>query len=164
MTFKHNLKFISWTVILFTIPLFFFASLLITSYQKTGKIQFADTALKSGVLFIIISIVTVPGLCLHYHYYKQDKGKSLRFRPTYFEVIQNGQTYKIYYKDILRIEKHYPLWSHRLPWKDYGYIKIFLKDNSTVSYSCLTHDIISSALLFKNKGVLVEDCEEMYPW
>ncbi len=163
MTFNQNLKFISWTVILFSLPIILFISLLIISYQKAGYFQWGETASMSAVFFIIISIITVPGLLLHYRYYKQDKGKSLKFRPTYFEITQYGQTNKIYFKDISRIEKHYPVWSHRNPWSDYGYIKVVLKDNLIFSYSCLTHDIISSAILFKNKEVTVEDCRELYP-
>ena len=163
MTFNHNLKFISWTAILFSLPLILFVSLLIISYQKVGYFQWGEVTSKSVVFFILISIITVPGLLLHYRYYNQDKGKSLKFRPTYFEIIQDAQTNKIYYKDILRIEKHYPVWSSRNPWSDYGYIKIVLKDNSEFSYTCLTHDFISSAILFKNKDVTVEDCGELYP-
>jgi len=163
MTFKRNLKFISWTAILFSIPLILFISILIISYQKTGHFQWGDTFSISAAPFLIISIFTVPGLLLHYRYYKQDKGKSLKFRPTYFEIAQNGQVNKIYYKDISRIEKIHPVWSHRNPWNDYGYIKVVLKDNLVFTYSCLTHDIISSAILFKNKDVKVEDYEVFYP-
>ena len=163
MTFNRNLKFISWTIILFSFPLILFVSLLIISYQKTGHFQWGDTASMSVPFFLIISVVTVPGLFLHYKYYRQDKGKSLRFRPTYFEITQNSLTNKIYYKDISSIEKHYPVWNHRMPWSNYGYIKIVLKDNLVFSYSCLTHDILSSAILFKNKEVNVEDCGELYP-
>ena len=164
MTFKHNLKYIGWTLILFSLPLIFFISLLILGFKKTGEFHLLDTISISAIFFILISIITVPGFILHYRYYERDKGKSLRFRPTYFEIIQNNQTNKIYYKDILRIEKHYLSWNRRNPWSDYGYIKIVLKDNLLFSYSCLTHDIISSAILFKNKGVVVEDCEEIFPW
>ena len=164
MTFKRNLKFISLTIILFAIPIIAFISILIIRYQKTGQMEWADTALNLGFLVFFVSIITVPGLFLHFHYYNKDMGKSLRFRPTYFEIIRDGETNKIYYKDILRIEKHYPAWTHRNPWSDYGYIKILLTDNSTFSYSCLTHDFFSSAVLFKNEGVEVEDCEDIYPW
>ena len=163
MTFNRNLKFISWTVILFSFPLILFVSLLIISYQKTGYFQWGETASMSVVFFLIVSVATVPGLFLHYKYYKRDKGKSLRFRPTYFEITQNNLTNKIYYKDISSIEKHYPVWNHRMPWSNYGYIKLVLNDNQIFSYSCLTHDIISSAILFKNKDVVVEDCGELYP-
>jgi hypothetical protein len=37
MTFLRNLKFISWTAILFLIPLIVFIAILIISYQKTGQ-------------------------------------------------------------------------------------------------------------------------------
>ena len=164
MTFKHNLKYIGWTVIFFSLPLIFFVSLLILSFKKTGEFHLLHTISISAIFFIPISIITVPGFILHYRYYERDKGKSLRFRPTYFEIIQNNQTNRIYYKDILRIEKHYLSWNRRNPWSDYGYIKIVLKDNLLFSYSCLTHDIISSAILFKNKGVVVEDCQEIFLW
>ena len=163
MTFRQNLKFISWTTILFSLPLILFVSLLIISYRNVGYFQWGEVASMSVVFFIIISIITVPGLLLHYRYYKQDKGKSLKFRRTYFEITQNGKTNKIYYKDISRIEKHYSVWSRRNPWSDYGYIKIVLKDNLFFSYPCLSHDIISSAILFKNKEVTVEDWGELYP-
>ena len=164
MTFKHNLKFISWIVIFLALPLFFFASLLIISYQKTGYIQWGEAASNSAYLFFFISIVAMPGLFLHFRYYKLDKGKSLRFRGTYFEITQKGGINKIYYNCISKIEKHYPVWRHRNPWSEYGYIKIFLKDNSIFSYSCLTHDLFSSAIMFKNKDITVEDYEDIYPW
>jgi hypothetical protein len=164
MTFKRNLKFIGWSVLLFSLPLVFFFALLIINYQRTGHIEWVDITTKFAVFFIIISIMTVPGFILHYRYYKKDKGKSLRFRPTYFEITKNNQTNKIYYGDILRIEKHYLTWNRRNPWSDYGYIKIILKDSSIYSYSCLTHDIVSSAIFFKNKDVTVDDCEEFFPW
>lgn len=164
MTFKRNLGFICQTAIVFSLPLILFISLLISSYQKTGQLQWLDTGSKSAVFFIIIFIITVPGFILHCRYYKQDKGKSLKFRPTYFEITQNNHTNKIYFKDILRIEKHYLAWNWRNPWNNYGYIKIILKNESTFSYSCLTHDIISSAILFKNKDVKVEYCEELFAW
>ena len=164
MTFKRNLKFLGWTIVYFSLPVILFISLLIVSYQKTGQLQWVDTASKSGIVFLIISIVTVPGFILHLKYYKKDKGKSLNFRPTYFEITQDSYTNKIYYKDIVRIEKHYSSWSYRNPWSDYGYIKIVLNDNSIFSYSCLTHDFISSPSIFKKNGVVIEDWEEFYPW
>ena len=163
MTFSRNLKFIGWTVTLFAFPIILFVSLLVISYRNTGHFQWIETAPMSALFFLIISIATIPGFILHYSYYKKDKGKSLRFRPTYFEITQNAFTNKIYYKDISSIEKHYPVWNHRMPWSNYGYIKIILKDNLIFFYSCLTHDIVSSAILFKNKDVIVEDCGELYP-
>lgn len=164
MTFKSNLKFIGWTIVYFSLPVIFFISILIISYNKTGHLQWSDAMSLSAAFFIVISILTVPGFLLHLKYYKQDKGKSLRFRPTYFEITQSDQTEKIYYKDVLRIEIHHSTWSYKNPWSDYGYVKIVLKDNSFFSYSCLTHDFVSSPSIFKRSGVEVLDCGEFYPW
>ena len=163
MTFKRNLEFISWTAILFSIPLIAFTSMLIIGYHNTGQLQWHRAVSILAVPFLMICIFTVPGLILHYLYYKRDKGKSLKFGPTYFEIAQGGQLNKIYYKDILRVEKYHPIWGHRNPWSNYGFIRIILKNNLNFSYSCLTHDIVSSAIFFKIKEVAVEDCEVFYP-
>lgn len=164
MTFNQNLKIISWTMILFSFPLILLVLLLIINYLKVGHFQWEKAASSSFVFFTLTSIITIPGFLLHYRYYKKDKGKSLQLHPTYFEITQNGQTTRIYYKDILRIEKHYPVWSHRNPWCNYGYIKIILRDNTFFTYSCLIHDINSSAILFKIKDVIVGNCGELYPF
>jgi hypothetical protein len=164
MTFSNNLKFLGWTIALFLLPIIFFVSLLVVGYQKSGQLQWLDAISLSAFLFIVISIVIVPGFLLHIKYYKNDKGKSLRFRPTYFEIMQNKKSDKIYYKNIARIEVHYSTWSFKNPWSEYGYIKIILKDNSVFSYSCLTHDFISSQSIFRRNGVMVVDCGEFYPW
>ncbi len=77
MTFNQNLRSISWTVIVFSLPIILFVSLLIISYQKVGYFRWGEVASMSVVFFVIISTITVRGLLLHYRYYKQDKGKSL---------------------------------------------------------------------------------------
>lgn len=164
MTLKNNFKFLGWTIAYFLLPAILFISLLVVSYQKPGQLQWSDAISLSAPLFIVISIVTVPGFLLHIKYYKNDKGKSLKFRPTYCEISQNNKSDKIYFKHILRIEIHHSIWSYKNPWGEYGYIKIVLKDNSIFSYSCLTHDFISSPSIFRRDGVMVVDCGEFYPW
>jgi hypothetical protein len=108
--------------------------------------------------------MTVPGFLLHYKYYGHDKGKSLRFRPTYFELSDQYQTTKVYCKDIQKVERRYVAWNRRNPWSDYGYIKVFLKSGVTVSFTCLLSDHISSAAYFRNKNVPVEEDETLVPW
>lgn len=164
MTFKTNLKFIGLTICMFSLPLFLFIALLITSYSETGQLNWNESAYKSSVFFGIISLLTIPGFLLHYRYYLSDKGKSLSFHETYFDLRDRTGTYKIYYSDLIKIEKHYMFWNSRNPWRGYGYIKLFLKNGETVTYNCLTHDHISSAILFKLKKVSIEECEEIYPW
>src|SRR6185436_724990 len=147
MTFKTNLKRIGRTIFIFTLPLFLFTVLLITSYSKTGQLKWVESANKSSVFFAIISLLTIPGFLLHYRYYLRDKGKSLVFHETYFELSNKTGTYKIYYSDIVKSEKHYMFWNSRNPWRGYGYIKLFLKNGEALTYNCLTHDHIASIAL-----------------
>jgi len=164
MTFKNNLKFIFWTLIWFLFPFILFTANIITSYIKTGNLYFQKTFTISAIILGIVSLLFIPGLLLHYKYYKQDKDKTLRFRPTYMEITDLNGIHKIYFADISKIEKHHVVWNRRIPWSNYGYIKIILKNGQLFFFNCLTHDIISSAILFKNKNVVVDDFEELYPW
>ena len=164
MTFRNNLKFISWTIILFSTPIILFLVFLIKSYLDSGSFQWAKTAIPFAGIFGLISLMTFPGFLLHYKYYQQDKGKFLRFRPTYLEINDITGLNKIYYKDILKVEKHYVSWNRSNPWSEYGYNKIFLKNDVAFTYNCLTHDYLSSAILFKIKNVVVEDYDELFPW
>lgn len=164
MTFKTNLKFIRLTIFIFSLPLLLFIALLITSYSDTGQLKWNKSVNKSSVFFGIVSLFTIPGFLLHYRYYFSDKGKSLLFHETYFDLNDRTGTNKIYYTDLIKVEKHYMFWNTRNPWRGYGYIKLFLKNGEILTYNCLTHDHISSAILFKVKKVQTEECEEIYPW
>lgn len=152
------------TVFVFSLPIIFFIVLLFVFHNKTGEWQWANTASKSAVFFGLISLMTIPGFLLHYKYYSHDKGKSLRFRPTYFELSDELQTTKIYYKDIQKVERHYIVWNRRNPWSDYGFIKVYTKSGKTVSFTCLLSDHISSTAYFRNKSVTVEENETLFPW
>lgn len=66
MTFKTNLKFIGLTIVMFSLPLFLFIAILITSYSETGQLNWSESAYKSSVFFGIISLVSIPGFLLHY--------------------------------------------------------------------------------------------------
>ncbi|RYE57834.1 MAG: hypothetical protein EOP48_04950 [Sphingobacteriales bacterium] len=164
MSFKTNFRYIGMTIFVFSLPIVFFIVLLFVFHNKTGEWQWADTASKSAVFFVLISLMTVPGFLLHYKYYKHDKGKSLRFRPTYFELGYRYQTTKVYFKDIQKVERRYVAWNRRNPWSDYGYIKVFLTSSETVSFTCLLSDDLSSAAFFRNKNVAVEEDEILFPW
>jgi hypothetical protein len=164
MTFKSNFKAIGMTIFVFLLPFCLFFSLLLTNYYKVGMPNWSESVQGSLVFFGIISLLTIPGFLLHFRYYFKDKGKSLVFQKMYFDFIVKGESTKIDYSDLIKVEKHKMYWSNRNPWKGYGYIKLFLKSGQTFSYSCLTHDHISSAILFKMENVLVEDYEEIYPW
>jgi hypothetical protein len=164
MSFKTNIRYIGMTVVVFSLPIIFFIVLLLVFHNKTGEWQWANTASKSAVFFGLISLMTIPGFLLHYKYYLHDKGKSLRFRPTYFELSDELQTTKIYFKDIHKIERHYVVWNRRNPWSDYGYIKVYTKSGGTVSFTCLLSDHISSTAYFRNKNVTVEENETLFPW
>jgi hypothetical protein len=141
-----------------------FSFLILLIIEQTHCYIKLDAISLSATLFIVIPIITVPGLLLHIKYYKYDKGKSLKFRPIYFEITQKKKSDKICYKDILRIKIHHSTWSYKNPWSEYGYIKIVLKDNSIFSYSCLTHDFRSIPNIFQRNGAMVIDCGEFYRW
>jgi hypothetical protein len=164
MTFKNNLRFIFWNLIWFLFPLILFVSVTTSNYFKTGNFNIQKIFPVSAIIFGIMALIFIPGFLLHYRYYKQDKNKSIRFRPTYFLLNDLDEIHKIYFSDILKIEKHHVLWNGRIPWNNYGYIRIILRGGQLFSFNCLTHDIISSTILFKNKNILVEDFEELYPW
>ena len=107
--------------------------------------------------------ISVPGLLLHYNYYRSDRNKHLKFRPTYIEIQNKEKIDKIYYTDILKIENHHVAWKYKNAWGDYNYIKVSLNNGLIYTYNCLTRDNISSVAWFKNKGINIEDWEETYP-
>ncbi len=164
MTFSSNLKAIGSTIIIFLIPVLFFLVLLIINYTKTEELSWKDSMAASMIFFLIISIMTVPGFILHLRYYLKDRKKTLRFRPTYFELSDLYKLTKIYFTDINKIEHHHLFFRSRNPWRDYGYIKVLLNDGSNYTYNSLTFDHSSSAILFRSKNVVVEDFEDLYPW
>ena len=163
MTFKTNLEFIGLTIFIFCLPLGLFLANAITNYSKNGELYLGDAVFKTAIFFGLVCLFTIPGFLLHYRYYINDKEKYIRLRPTYFELIGKTGTNKIYYGDISKVEKHYMAWN-KLPWRSYGYINVILSNGNLLSYNCLTHDHLSSALFFKSKEIPVEECEEIYPW
>jgi hypothetical protein len=152
------------TSFVFSLPFIFFIVLLFVFHGETGEWQWVDTANKSAIFFGLISLVTIPGFILHIKYYLHDKGKSLRFRPTYFELTEKYQKRKIYFKDIQKIERSYVARNSRNPWRHYGYIKIILKTQETLSFTCLLRDHVTSAHYFRNNKVAVEENETLFPW
>ena len=164
MTLKTNFKHIGLTLSVFCFPIILYLGILITSYYKTDDFKWRDTASKSFVYFGIISLITIPGLLLHYNYYRHDKGKQLRFDLTYFELIAKSQVFKIYLKDIQKVERHSLLWGRRNPWNDYGYIKVFLKNGKSLIISSLITDPGSSEIYFVKNNVTVEKVEDFYTW
>ena len=162
MTFKNNLKFIGWTIIWALLPFLVFIISVITSFQKNGSVKLETEALSLFTLLVFILFITVPGFLIHLRYYLRDKGKTLNFHSTYLEISQNSIIKKVYYNEILKIERHYLWWSHKLPWSNYSHIDIILKDNTKLFYSCLIQDSFSSLSWFKSKNVAIEDCEEFY--
>lgn len=164
MTFKSNFRAISMTFFVSLLPFFLFSSLLMTNYYKVGKPNWSESVQGSLVFFGIISLLTIPGFLLHFRYYFKDKGKSLVFQKKYFDFIVKEESTRIDYSDLIKVEKHKMYWNDGNPWNKYGYIKLFLKNGQTYSYSCLTHDHNSSAILFRMKNVPVEDYEKIYTW
>ncbi len=164
MTFKTNLRYIGWTLLWASLPFLIFIFAIIARYQKAEELDVKNAALSLLSFFIIILLVTIPGFFIHLRYYRRDKGKTLKFRPTYFEITHKSVTKKVYYDEILKIERHHLCWGHKLPWSDYSHIEIILKDDTKLFYSCLIYDGLPSLSWLKNKQLIIEDCEVLYLW
>lgn len=145
MTFKNNLRYIGWTVVWATLPFLMFIISLVINYQKNGKFQVKNLTLSLLPFLIIILVITLPGFLIHLRYYIRDKGKALKFRPTYFEISHDSVAKNFYYDEVLKVERHRLSWGHKLPWSDYSHVEIILKDNTTLFYSCLIHDGIAGS-------------------
>ncbi|MBS1733786.1 MAG: hypothetical protein JST02_10870 [Bacteroidetes bacterium] len=165
MTLKNNLKFIAWTLLWAVLPLLVFLIVIIINQDETKSIEIGKTFFATVIFSCCISFLTVPGLLLHLKYYLTDKNKSIRFRPTYVEITDKSNLYKIYFKQISKIERHQVSWSlRRFPWSEYGYVKIILNTNEFYSFNCLTHDLISSVAKFQQQNIPIKDYSEIYPW
>lgn len=164
MTFKSNLLKIGMTLIILSLPVIFFILLLYLSYKKFGYVDFNYAASKSWVFFILISIIAVPGLLLHIKYIKIEKGRFLIFNKRLIEVSKGEFSTRILYKDILKAEIYFVVWNRRNPWSGYGFTRIFLKDGTRLLYTSLVFDCFSSALLFKQNSIDVEELETLWPW
>jgi hypothetical protein len=149
MSFTRNLSHISWTLLWLS---------LLTTVLLVNPID-------NGIAILIVLILfIIPGIFLHIRYFLKDKNKTVELKSNNVEIIlpKTFSTFK--YSEISKIEHHYNFWPHKNPWGNYGYIKIFLNDNSIHSYTCLIQESHQAALFFQSKKVLVEKCEGIVPW
>jgi len=163
-TFRNNLKFIGLTIFIFCLPFVLFIALLITTYAETDQLKWVDSASKTSFFFLVTSAITIPGFLLHFKYYINSKNKSIYITQTYITITDEERTTKIFYDNLAKVEFHFMFRSIANPWKNYGYIKLFLKNGKTLSYNCLIYDKLSSLALFRSKQVQLEECDEIYPW
>lgn len=163
MTFKSNLFEIGLTLILFSVPIVFFFAFLITSYRKFGYFDFAEISI-FWIPFTLINIITVPGILLHIKYTKIEKGRFLVFNKKGIEITREGLPNKILYKNILKAEVYFVAWNRQNPWSKYGFTRVVLKDGSSFLYTSLIFDCFSSALLYKQNNINVEEVETLWPW
>lgn len=147
MTFRKNLSIIGFTLIWLMLPV---VLLLIT---KTFSIS----------LLLIVFLIAGPGLFLHIRYYLMDKHKEISFTSKHLEIKQGDSFHKIVYTDILKVEHHYHWWPYKIPYGNYGYVKVFTHDK-TYKFTCFVHDDKSSSHFFESKGLHVKKCERMVPW
>lgn len=159
MTFRSNLNFIGFTVFIFALIIFYFIAVLIIMHSKTGVWQWSETFSGSFFVIVFISLITVPGFLLHFRYYKQDKEKILDFKSNYLEITDRSGISKVFYNEILKVERHSPLWQFKNPWSNYGYIKIIMKNSTAFTYTCLTFEGF-----INHKDFILEHYEDFYPW
>ena len=67
------------------------------------------------------------------------------------ELMKENTSYFTKYQDILRIEKHIGNYSWRLPWNDYGFVKITTNDDKVIKITCLLIDPSTLALTLSRK-------------
>ncbi len=162
MTFKRNLRFIIWTVLWFSMPVILFIVFITRNYSTKGNLYLSETFWDLGLLFWLPSLLTIPGFFLHFRYYQQDKGKLITHFHDYFEITKNGETKKILYEDIIKIEHHYVSWI-KIPWSDYYKTKLFHRDGGIISISCLSNESLRG-FRFKNKDLVIENFYGHFPW
>ncbi len=119
---------------------------------------------KSAFYFGVVSLVTLPGFLLHFNFYQHDKGTNLVLNKEHFELHKGSHTCRVYLNEILIVERHSIAWSRKVPWSDYGYIKILLKSGSSVIWSSLLYDLLASKNAFAAGGIAVEQSDEFFPW
>jgi hypothetical protein len=163
MSINTNIRHIGLTLFVFCLPLLLFVANVFTSYYSTSKLLWSDSASKSAVYFGLVCLITLPGFLLHCHYYLHDKGKNLKFQATYIELSNQLQTYRVYIKDIQKVEIH-SLALRRLPWFNYGYTEILLNNGNRLKFTSLLFDTISSRNYFKSINTPVEQVEDFYTW
>lgn len=164
MTFRSNLFKIALTLIYFCLPLIFFITLFIIDFRKTGYFDF-NSAIRSFWIFVLfISLITIPGIILHLQYYQLDKRKSLAFNKSSIKFYSEEKFDKIIFNKIDRVEIHTLAWSYKLPWQEYGFTRIILKDGTKYLYTSLILECSSSALIFKRTNITVDEIEEFWTW
>lgn len=144
-------------------PIVFYLLLIGLSYNTSGDFHWREKALATLPFFIGCSLIAVPGLLLHLKYYSLDKDKSLQFKSSYFIIANRMTVNKIYYKDIVKVERHDLMW-RRVPWDNYGYLKVYTKNGDSYIFTSLLCDHRSIAAYLKQKGLDVDDFESFYPW
>jgi hypothetical protein len=112
---------------------------------------FSSNSNTDGLLkgFCVVSLITglawFPGLFLHLSYYYNDRGKQITITKTSIQF-NNFPLEEMKFKDILKLEQVDATDFSRLPWGDYGFTKITLKDNSEIKITCLTINPFDFAL------------------
>lgn len=164
VTFRKNFKRIALTLFVFTLPVTLYLAILITGYYKTNEYKWGDAVYKSAFYFGLVCIITIPGFLLHFNYFMQDKRTKLTLNTKYFELTDEIQIRRIYFCDIRKVENHSIAWSRRIPWKDYGYVKVQLQNGSSVIWTSLLYDLLSSKNYFVSNGVTIEQSDDFFPW
>lgn len=164
MTFRSNFRAVGLTLVIFLMPLFLYAYLLLitsSNISNPGQTSFVPEFLS---FFAFTSFFSLPGLLLHIRYYLQDKYKTLLFEKKQVQWTGKNGTVLIPYADIEKVEKHYLYWKYRNPWADYGYITIMQKNGTVIRVTSLTCNIDRVAAFLKSKKLVVENVEEVFPW
>ncbi len=160
MTFKNNCKFFFPSAIILLVVIV--VSIYGHTTQSKNPEQVNEPFFNGG--FFILLCIVLPGLLLHTRYYLIDKSKTVLFNKNEIEITTNKIVQVIKYADILKVERHEISWKTRIPWAYYDYTKLFLKDGTTIKYTCLTLDSGNSHTQFVKRGVEINEVDEFYPW
>lgn len=164
LTFTSNFKKIGRILLFLSLPIILIVVTLIIDGNKFSYSNFISTASRFWVAISMISVITIPGILLHYKYYQTDKKILLELDKNFLAIHDSQGFTKTSYENILKAEVYTPAWSGKLPWSDYGFTRIFLRNGTQLLYTSLIFDCVSSKHLYKYYNVSVEEIETFWPW
>lgn len=146
MTFTRNFKYFFFTFLfLATAPLIGFAYLLFFHVQSINGL-----AKGTLICFAITSMLWLPGLLLHLSYYFNDRKRKIRLTKTGINIVAKNVSDLVEYENISKVEKVVTQ-SWRLPWDNYGFVKIITNKNLVIKITCLIIDPHSLTLELSRK-------------